>query len=293
MSYKVDNAIIMAAGKSTRFAPISYEKPKALIYVKGEVLIERQIKQLQEKGINNIIIVVGYKKEKFYYLKEKFGVEIVENKEYEIRNNHSSIFTVRDYLRNSYICSADNYFSINPFESVVEESYYAALYSEGKTSEWCLDVDVDGWIQNVFIGGEDCWYMMGHVFWSEDFSEQFLEILEREYDKEETKNKLWEAIYKENINDLKLKVRKYKETDIYEFDSLDELRKFDKSYVNESNSAILKDICNIFNCLESKLNKFEPYKDDRGNLIGFFFDFENKKYKFLFKNGKLERVEQK
>ena len=46
MSFKVDNAIIMAAGTSSRFAPLSYERPKALIEVKGEVLLERQIKQL-------------------------------------------------------------------------------------------------------------------------------------------------------------------------------------------------------------------------------------------------------
>lgn len=63
MSHIVDNAIIMAAGLSSRFAPISYERPKALITVKGEVLIERQIRQLQEVGIKEIIIVVGYKKE--------------------------------------------------------------------------------------------------------------------------------------------------------------------------------------------------------------------------------------
>ena len=39
---KVDNAIIMAAGTSSRFAPLSFERPKALIEVRGEILIERQ-----------------------------------------------------------------------------------------------------------------------------------------------------------------------------------------------------------------------------------------------------------
>ena len=39
--YKVDNAIIMAAGVSSRFAPLSFETPKALTEVKGEILIER------------------------------------------------------------------------------------------------------------------------------------------------------------------------------------------------------------------------------------------------------------
>ena len=40
--YKVNNAIIMAAGMSSRFAPLSYERPKGLLNVKGEILIERE-----------------------------------------------------------------------------------------------------------------------------------------------------------------------------------------------------------------------------------------------------------
>ena len=43
---KVDNAIIMAAGTSSRFAPLSRERHKGLTVVRGEVLIERQIEQL-------------------------------------------------------------------------------------------------------------------------------------------------------------------------------------------------------------------------------------------------------
>lgn len=68
--YPVDNAVILAAGTSSRFAPLSYEKPKGLITVRGEVLIERQIRQLKEAGIQEILIVVGYQKEKFEYLEK-------------------------------------------------------------------------------------------------------------------------------------------------------------------------------------------------------------------------------
>ena len=71
------NAIIMAAGMSSRFVPLSLETPKALLKVKGEIMIERQIRQLREAGINEIIIVVGYLKEQFAYLEEKYD-EIVE-----------------------------------------------------------------------------------------------------------------------------------------------------------------------------------------------------------------------
>ena len=104
----------MAAGLSSRFAPISYEKPKGLLRVRGEILIERQIKQLREAGINNITIVVGYKKEYFFYLESKYGVSTVINDEYASRNNHASLMKVRERLGNTYICSSDDYFIINP-----------------------------------------------------------------------------------------------------------------------------------------------------------------------------------
>ena len=84
--YTVDNAVIMAAGTSSRFAPLSYERPKALLEVKGEILIERQIRQLREAGILEIYVVVGYKAEQFNYLKDMFGVKIIRNNEYLSRN---------------------------------------------------------------------------------------------------------------------------------------------------------------------------------------------------------------
>ena len=67
---KVNNAIIMAAGTASRFAPLSFEKPKALIEVRGEILIERQIRQLRQAGITEIIIVTGYMADQFEYLKK-------------------------------------------------------------------------------------------------------------------------------------------------------------------------------------------------------------------------------
>ena len=77
--YRVENAVILAAGLSSRFAPISYEKPKGLLKVRGEVLVERQIEQLLAAGITDITVVVGYKKEYFFYLEEKLGVSIAVN----------------------------------------------------------------------------------------------------------------------------------------------------------------------------------------------------------------------
>ena len=81
------NAIILAAGKSNRFAPFTYEKPKGLFRVKGEILIERQIEQLLEAGITDIYIVVGYMKEKFFYLEQKYGVKLLVNNDFGKKGN--------------------------------------------------------------------------------------------------------------------------------------------------------------------------------------------------------------
>ena len=161
--YRVENAIIMAAGMSTRFAPLSYETPKGLLVVKGERLIEREIKQLREAGIQKITVVVGYMKEKMFYLADKFGVEIVVNEDYYRYNNCSSLMLVRKQLGNTYICSSDNYFVENPFEEYVYRGYYSTVFAEGETDEYCVTEKTDGIIKEVTVGGENKWRSEEHT----------------------------------------------------------------------------------------------------------------------------------
>lgn len=267
------NAIIMAAGTASRFVPLSQERPKGLLEVKGETLIERQIRQLQEAGISDITIVVGYKAEMFEYLKEKFGVSIVLNEDYYRYNNTSSVIRVLDKLGNTYICSSDNYFPENVFKEEPTQSYYSALYAQGETGEYCLTLDAQDNIKEVSVGGHDAWYMIGHVYFSEDFSKAFKQLLAAEYEKEETKQGYWEDVYIRYINELPLmQVHRYKEHDIEEFDSIDELRLFDKSYINDTRSSVVKAIANELNCTEAELSQFTRIKHEGDYLL---FSFQN------------------
>lgn len=279
---KVDNAIIMAAGTSSRFAPLSYEQHKAMTVVKGEVLIERQIRQLQAAGVPEIYIVTGYKADQFEYLTGKYGIRLLHNPEYLTRNNHSSIWAAREVLGNSYVCSSDNYFAQNPFEKEVDEAYYAAEYADGPTAEWCMTEDENGYINSVTIGGEKAWYMLGHTFWSRDFSSAFLNILEKEYNLPETTGKLWEKIFLAHLDVLKMKIRKYAPGVIYEFDTLDELREFDESYRTDTRSALIKEAAGQLKVKEQDILHIKSLQSQTTAAAGFEFDCPAGHYRYLY-----------
>lgn len=276
--YKVDNAIIMAAGLSSRFAPISYEKPKGLLEVRGEVLIERQIRQLQEAGISDITLVLGYKKEEFFYLEDLLGVKIRINEEYTKRNNNSTIRCVEDILGNTFICSSDDYFSSNPFEPYVFQAYYSAVYVDGATDEYCISTEGKrGLIKGAVVGGSDSWVMLGHVFWDRSFSKTFVEILDSIYDEPETAGKLWEDIYLDHIDRLPMVMRKYPDGVIWEFDSLDELSVFDPTFIQNVDSSILDNICHVLKCGRADIAGVVPIKQGLTNL-SFKFEIDGDKY---------------
>ena len=275
--FRVQNAVIMAAGMSSRFAPLSYEIPKGLLKVKGQRLIEREIEQLQEAGIEDITVIVGYMQEKMFYLAEKYGVKIVVNNDYYKYNNCSSLMLVRDQLSNTYICSSDNYFVENPFEKYVYRGYYSTIFAEGETDEYCAIEDANHIIKGIQIGGENTWAMVGHVYFDRAFSEKFVEILEKEFKQEPYKEQLWEDYYSRHVNELHLVARHYSADIIKEFDSLDELRQFDERYLMNANSEIIDNICDTLDCIASDIMNIKPLKDGLTNT-SFSFDCLGKKY---------------
>ena len=104
---KPKNAVILAAGYGMRMVPINVEVPKGLLEIKGEPLIERLIRQLHEVGVSEIDIVVGFMKEQYEYLIDKYNVNLVFNKDYVTKNNLHSLYQVMNKLGNTYIVPCD------------------------------------------------------------------------------------------------------------------------------------------------------------------------------------------
>jgi len=275
-SFRVKNAIILAAGFGSRFVPLTFETPKGLLEVYGQPMIERQIEQLNVKGITEIIIVVGYKKEQFDYLIDKYGVRLIYNPEYGVKNNLSSLYCARQWLDSSYILMSDFWIEDNIFSLYEPKSWYSCLYNEGATSEWCISSSASGKIKSIKIGGRNSWVLVGPAYFSSSFSELFKEYLEDYFSRPGTETFYWEQILKDNIKTFPMYVNK-QNGNVYEFENLEELRLFDHTYVNASNNKIMATIAKIFNVAEDKIRDIRPIKVGMTNH-SFTFNHNDTRY---------------
>ncbi|MBQ9764667.1 MAG: NTP transferase domain-containing protein [Lachnospiraceae bacterium] len=279
--YKVDNAIILAAGFGSRFVPLTYDTPKGLLPVLGERMIERQIKQLHAAGITDITLVVGYKKEAFEYLIVEYGVKLVYNPEYSVKNSLSSLYYVRHLLRNTYILTSDNWIRNSLYHAYEPHSWYSVNYVHGETPEWCTITDDNNRILDVTIGGHDSYIMNGPAFLSEEFSKRFAVLLEEYYNLPETSNYYWENIILEHMDELEIYCNCQPDDNVYEFENLEELRCFDASYKTNSNNKAMADIAAHFNISEEKITNLRCLKTD-SDENAFLFCIDNKDYVFRF-----------
>lgn len=256
--YKVNNAIIMAAGYSARCMPLSNVMPKGLFVVKGEVLIEREIKQLLEAGIDNIIVITGFMHEKFEYLQGKYGVKLLHNENYDKYNNISSLYIARKYIDKSYILCCDNYYEKNVFSKYVYASYYSCVYSEKYCDEFCVtDVDENGVIKSIHRGGDQSWYTIGDAYFDHEFSNKFVLFMETEWCSVETRKLLMDDFHIRHISDLPFVKVERPTGSIMEFDTLEEIYDFDSEFKDFVKQNL--DQHNVVNQIFNKYSEVKSY----------------------------------
>ena len=93
------NAIIIAAGSSSRLGKLTKSLPKGLVKINGQTIIRRQIEFLRSSGINNIIIVTGPNAHCFDFK----DVTYVPDHNYEQHDVLGSLMAARNYMNHGFI----------------------------------------------------------------------------------------------------------------------------------------------------------------------------------------------
>jgi choline kinase len=94
--------IILAAGKGSRLNGTIGDKPKCLLRVGGQTLVERQIEALRDAGIADIVVVVGCQAE---HVRRTCGKRItyIENTRFAQTNSLYSLWMARPLLYDGFV----------------------------------------------------------------------------------------------------------------------------------------------------------------------------------------------
>ena len=269
---KPRNAVILAAGFGMRMVPINISTPKALIEVNGERLIERLIQQLQAVGIQHITVVVGFMKEYFEYLIDKYNVELVVNNDYASKNNLYSLYKAWDRLGNTYIVPCDIWCEKNPFSTYELYSWYMVsnLVEEEST------VRLNRKMELVMISPQESGNrMVGISYLLNREADIVADNIKKLISDGNHGHSFWEeALYGKDRMILRAKV--VHSRDAVEINTYEQLRELDENSNQLQNKAI-RTIAEVLHCSEKDIINISVLKKGMTNR-SFLFTVHGDKY---------------
>ena len=272
-SKKPRNAVILAAGFGMRMVPINTEVPKGLLEVDGETLIERLIKQLNEVGILEIDIVVGFMKEKYEFLIGQYGVNLVYNSDYALKNNIHSLALVADKLANTYILPCDVWSEKNPFAS--EELYSWYSVSELIDDESTVRINRQRELIPV-AKGKGGNTMVGIAYLLEEQANILKKNIENYIQDKEHDDSFWEEALFTDEEEMKVYARVYQSNELFEIDTYEQLRELDGESSN-LDTDIISLIAEEMNVETKDIQEITVLKKGMTNR-SFKFSVKDKQY---------------
>lgn len=266
------NAVILAAGFGMRMVPINLTTPKALLEVRGEVLIERLIDQLHEVGVTDITVVVGFMKEAFEYLIDEKGVELEVNDQYAVRNNLYSLGQVMDKIGNTYVVPGDIWCAENPFTKNELYSWYMVSEEPDDIS----DVRVNRKKQLVRVKeGERGNRMIGISYINADDAPRLIRSINGLIDSGRYDQSFWEeALYQGDRMIVNCRVVDPEEA--IEINTYEQLRELDADSDHLKSDAIAT-IAQVFGVRETDITDIKVLKKGMTNR-SFLFSVKGERY---------------
>ena len=120
-------SIILAAGEGKRLRPLTNNTPKCMVEIFGKSLLERQIQVMKSCGINDIVVVTGYKSNMINIP----GIIFEKNVNYKNTNMIETLFCAKSHFECEIIITYGDIV----YEKKVIESLLASDSSISLTSD--------------------------------------------------------------------------------------------------------------------------------------------------------------
>lgn len=271
-SCKPENAIILAAGFGMRMVPINTQYPKGLLKVKSEPLIERLIHQLHQVNVRKIYIVVGFMKECYEYLIDKYDVELIVNQDYATRNNLHSLALAAHHIGNSYILPCDLWCRDNPFRTA--ELYPWYMVSDTEDLDSTVKVNRKGALIKVAKASHGN-QMLGISYIPHAQAQQIRQDLTLQNSLPENHDLFWEDALLGHCTVMP-EARVVHHNSVIEINTYEQLRALD-SGSDQLKSDVIHTICEALHAKPSDITNITVLKKGMTNR-SFLFSCNGKKY---------------
>jgi choline kinase len=132
--------IILAAGRGERLMPLTLNTPKSLIEIRdGVTVLESQLRNIHTAGINEVVIVGGYRVEQIqakimmYQDELQMNIKVLYNPFYATTNNLISLWLAKNEM-------ADDFIILNG-DDVFDSDVLPGLLQEEASREICMVID--------------------------------------------------------------------------------------------------------------------------------------------------------
>ena len=159
MENRKPKVILLVAGEGKRLRPYTLDRPKCMVEIDGISLIDRQLSVLKAEGLDNIVMVGGYKSE----MLKREGVKLKLNPRYYETNMVWTMFCAEEELEGGVIVSyGDIVYSREILQALLEstadiaviidkewEGYWRARNEDPLDDAETLKLRADGTIREI------------------------------------------------------------------------------------------------------------------------------------------------
>ncbi|MFC1662609.1 sugar phosphate nucleotidyltransferase [Patescibacteria group bacterium] len=154
----ISTAVVSAAGRGTRMKELTIDKPKHLLEVKGRPFISYLLDNLVEAGIENILLVVGHRKDRFdEFLSQNDYPIIVVDQTDVVGDDYGTaipIKSVEKLIGNQQFISlaGDHLYDVNDINKISEENdwtYIGATRVKNPKGFGCLKIKEDQLLEEI------------------------------------------------------------------------------------------------------------------------------------------------